>query len=118
MFDVMDQNTQSAVIKVIGVGGGGENAVSYMMNENNIQGVNLFECQYRRSSTSGHNDCYDYSTWQFHYQRFRCGGANLRVGKRAAEESREKIQEILKGTDLFIWWLLEWVAARVQVQRR
>ena len=38
MFELMDTHTQSAVIKVIGVGGGGGNAVNHMM-ESSIEGV-------------------------------------------------------------------------------
>lgn len=38
MFDLADQTTKSAVIKVIGVGGGGGNAVNHMI-QNNIDGV-------------------------------------------------------------------------------
>ena len=38
MFELMDIETQSAVIKVIGVGGGGGNAVHHMMR-GNIEGV-------------------------------------------------------------------------------
>ena len=38
MFELMDTYTQNAVIKVIGVGGGGGNAVEHMVSEN-IEGV-------------------------------------------------------------------------------
>ena len=38
MFELMDTHTQNAVIKVIGVGGGGGNAVNHMM-ESSIEGV-------------------------------------------------------------------------------
>ncbi len=38
MFELVDQTPQSAVIKVIGVGGGGGNAVNHMV-ANNIEGV-------------------------------------------------------------------------------
>ena len=42
MFEIMDNNhTQSAVIKVVGIGGGGGNAVEQMLTEN-IEGVDSF----------------------------------------------------------------------------
>ncbi|MEL7373901.1 MAG: cell division protein FtsZ, partial [Pseudomonadota bacterium] len=40
MFELMDAHSQTAVIKVIGVGGGGGNAVSYMV-ESGIEGVDF-----------------------------------------------------------------------------
>ncbi|MFB1034885.1 MAG: cell division protein FtsZ, partial [Sinobacterium sp.] len=38
MFELVDNAPQSAVIKVVGVGGGGGNAVKHMI-ENNVEGV-------------------------------------------------------------------------------
>ena len=43
MFELMDAHSSSAVIKVIGVGGGGGNAVSHMV-ETGIEGVEVFGC--------------------------------------------------------------------------
>ena len=39
MFELMENQTQSAVIKVIGVGGGGSNAVEHMIEDGSIEGV-------------------------------------------------------------------------------
>jgi len=48
MFELVDSAPQSAVIKVIGVGGGGGNAVRHMI-EHNVDGVD-FICANRRPS--------------------------------------------------------------------
>jgi cell division protein FtsZ len=87
-----------ANIKVIGVGGGGQNAVNRMI-EAGIQGVEFIsvntDAQALMLSSAP--------------QRLRIGekltkglgsGGNPEVGQRAAEESREEIKEIVKGADM------------------
>jgi len=87
-----------AQIKVIGVGGGGQNAVNRMIAEG-IQGVEFIavntDAQALMLSSAP--------------QRLRIGdkltkglgsGGNPEIGQRAAEESREEIQEMVKGSDM------------------
>jgi len=85
-------------IKVVGIGGSGCNAVSRMM-KCKIQGVELVALN---------TDAQDVKKTRAH-QKLRIGkkitqglgtGMNPEVGKRAALESREKISEILKGSDM------------------
>lgn len=99
MFEGMEQFPQNAVIKVIGVGGGGSNAVQHMVNENNIQGVDFIiantDLQALKNSTIS-------SVIQLGHDITKGlgAGANPEVGRKAAEESREKIIKELQGTDL------------------
>lgn len=94
--DFMTKN--SAVIKVIGVGGGGGNAVENMIGEN-IVGVN-FICAntdiqaLERSSASTLLPLGEQIT------KGLGAGADPEVGRQAAEENREKIRELLHGTDM------------------
>lgn len=85
-------------IKVVGVGGSGSNTVSRMMRAK-IKGVELIAIN---------ADAQDLKKARAHL-KLRIGkkltqglgtGMNPEIGKRAAEEQREEIQEILKGTDL------------------
>ena len=52
MFELMDAHSQSAVIKVIGVGGGGGNAVSHMV-DTGIEGVDFHLYQHGRAGPEG-----------------------------------------------------------------
>jgi len=85
-------------IKVIGIGGSGSNAISRMM-KNRIEGVELIAIN---------TDRQDLKKARAH-QKVQIGkiatrglgtGMNPLLGKRAAEEDREKINNLLQGTDL------------------
>lgn len=95
-FDV--DTHQLAQIKVIGVGGGGSNAVNRMI-EAGIQGVEFLavntDAQALQSSLAT-------SKMQIGEKLTRGlgAGANPEVGKKAAEESREDIMNLLKGADM------------------
>ncbi|WP_110932178.1 cell division protein FtsZ [Paenibacillus bouchesdurhonensis] len=87
-----------AQIKVIGVGGGGSNAVNRMI-ENGVQGVEFItvntDAQALHLAKSEHKlQIGDKLT------RGLGAGANPDVGKKAAEESRELIANTLKGADM------------------
>ncbi|GFN47356.1 cell division protein FtsZ [Candidatus Regiella insecticola] len=97
MFEPMEL-TNDAVIKVIGVGGGGSNAVEHMVREQ-IEGVEFFaintDAQALRKSTVG--------------QTIQIGnaitkglgaGANPEVGRTSAEEDREALKTALEGADM------------------
>ncbi len=95
-FDI--DTHQLAQIKVIGVGGGGSNAVNRMI-EAGIQGVEFLavntDAQALQSSLATNK-------MQIGEKLTRGlgAGANPEVGKRAAEESREDIMNLLKGADM------------------
>ncbi|MGC1182129.1 cell division protein FtsZ [Legionella sp.] len=100
MFELMEGQLQgnNAVIKVVGVGGGGGNAVEHMVAEN-IDGVE-FICAntdaqaLRASNAKVHVQLGDELT------KGLGAGANPQIGREAAEEDRELIREILTGADM------------------
>ena len=97
-FEFMDTQSQSAVIKVIGVGGGGGNAVEHMV-EQNLDGVDFIcantDAQALKNSSAK-------STIQIGttITKGLGAGANPEIGREAALEDRERIQEMLEGSDM------------------
>ncbi|MEX0385523.1 cell division protein FtsZ [Spiribacter onubensis] len=98
MFELMDAYNQNAVIKVIGVGGGGGNAVQHMVSAD-VDGVDFIcantDAQALRNSSAR-------TTLQLG-QGITKGlgaGANPQVGREAAEDDRERIAEVLEGADM------------------
>ncbi|WP_075617479.1 cell division protein FtsZ [Paenisporosarcina indica] len=89
---------QLAVIKVIGVGGGGNNAVNRMI-EHGVQGVEFI-------AVNTDAQALNLSRAEVRLQigakltRGLGAGANPEVGKKAAEESKEQIEEALRGADM------------------
>lgn len=89
---------QLATIKVIGVGGGGNNAVNRMI-EHGVQGVEFI-------SVNTDAQALNLSKAEVKMQiggkltRGLGAGANPEVGKKAAEESKEQVEEALKGADM------------------
>lgn len=87
-----------ATIKVIGVGGGGNNAVNRMI-EHGVQGVEFI-------AVNTDAQALNLSKAEVKMQiggkltRGLGAGANPEVGKKAAEESKEQIEEALKGADM------------------
>ena len=98
MFELVDQAPQSAVIKVIGVGGGGGNAVNHMV-ANNIEGVE-FICA--NTDAQALRDITARTILQLgtNVTKGLGAGTNPEVGRKAAEEDRERIAEVLQGTDM------------------
>jgi cell division protein FtsZ len=94
----MDAHSQSAVIKVIGVGGGGGNAVSHMVDAG-IEGVDFIctntDAQALKGSrvrTSLQIGC--------NITKGLGAGANPDVGRQAAMEDRDRIYEVIEGADM------------------
>ncbi len=87
-----------AVIKVIGVGGGGNNAVNRMI-EHGVQGVEFI-------AVNTDAQALQLSSAEIKLQigekltRGLGAGANPEVGKKAAEESKEQLEEALRGADM------------------
>ncbi|EMR13349.1 cell division protein FtsZ [Methylophaga lonarensis MPL] len=97
-FELIDTYTANAVIKVIGVGGGGGNALEHMV-ANQIEGVD-FICAntdaqaLRKSSATTHLQLGTDIT------KGLGAGANPDVGRQAALEDRERIMEVISGADM------------------
>lgn len=95
-FDM--ETEELAVIKVIGVGGGGSNAVNRMI-EHGVKGVEFI-------AVNTDSQALNLSKAETKLQigkkltRGLGAGANPEIGKKAAEESKEQIEEALKGADM------------------
>ncbi len=98
MFELMDTHTQSAVIKVIGVGGGGGNAVNHMM-ESSIEGVD-FICANTDAQALKHSTVKTILQLGAAITKGLGAGANPAVGRQAAEEDRDRIRDALEGADM------------------
>ncbi len=98
MFELIDTTEQNAIIKVIGIGGGGGNAVNHMVDAN-LEGVE-FICANTDSQALKSAICK--STLQMGTQVTKGlgAGAHPEVGRRAAEEDRDRIQDALEGADM------------------
>lgn len=98
MFELMDGYSETAVIKVLGVGGGGGNAVAHMVRAG-IEGVDFI--------------CANTDAQALKSARVKTGlqigcnitkglgaGANPEIGRQAAMEDRDRIQEVVEGADM------------------
>ncbi len=98
MFELMDAFSQSAVIKVMGVGGGGGNAVQHMV-ESGIEGVE-FMCvntDVQALKRMGSKTSIQIGA---SITKGLGAGADPGVGRQAAMEDRERIQESIEGCDM------------------
>lgn len=98
MLDFDTSIDQLAVIKVIGVGGGGNNAVNRMI-EHGVQGVDFIAVNTDAQALNLSKADYKLQIGG-KLTRGLGAGANPEVGKKAAEESREQIEEVLRGADM------------------
>jgi len=98
MFELMDAFSQNAVIKVIGVGGGGGNAVQHMV-ESGIEGVD-FMCVNTDVQALKKMDAKTTIQIGSSITKGLGAGADPGVGRQAAMEDRERIQEAISGTDM------------------
>jgi len=98
MFELMDGYSETAIIKVLGIGGGGGNAVGHMMSSG-IGGVDFI--------------CANTDAQALKSARVKTGlqigcnitkglgaGANPEIGRQAAMEDRDRIQEVIEGADM------------------
>ena len=98
MFELMDARRQNAIIKVIGVGGGGGNAVAHMVDAG-IEGVD-FVCantdaqalQGARARTALQIGC--------NITKGLGAGSDPDIGRQAAMEDRDRIHEVIEGADM------------------
>ena len=100
MFELVDNVPQEAVIKVIGVGGGGGNAVCHML-KSQLVGVE-FVCANTDAQAlkKQHLQAHTHLQLGASITRGLGAGANPNVGREAAMEDRERIAELLKGADM------------------
>ncbi|WP_370981299.1 cell division protein FtsZ [Agaribacterium sp. ZY112] len=98
MFELVDSVPQNAVIKVIGVGGGGGNAVRHMI-ESEVNGVE-FICANTDSQALTDLDTKAVLQLGHGITKGLGAGANPEVGRQAAMEDRERIAESLQGADM------------------
>ena len=98
MFELMDTTSDRAVIKVIGVGGGGGNAVEHMACSN-LDGVD-FICANTDAQALSNSSSRTLLQIGSEITKGLGAGANPSVGRDAAIEDRERIMEAIVGTDM------------------
>jgi cell division protein FtsZ len=98
MFELMDAYSQSAVIKVIGVGGGGGNAVQHMVNSA-IEGVD-FVCANTDSQALKNTNAKTVMQLGSEITKGLGAGSNPVVGREAALEDRDRIHDVIAGADM------------------
>jgi len=98
MFEMVDSATQSAVIKVVGVGGGGGNAVSHMVSSE-VDGVE-FICANTDAQALAKMSLHTALHIGGELTKGLGAGANPEVGRSAALEDREHIMAALQGADM------------------
>ncbi len=98
MFELMDSYSQSAVIKVLGVGGGGGNAVSHMV-QTGIEGVD-FMCINTDAQALKNSNVKTSLQIGTNITKGLGAGANPDVGRQAAMEDRDRIIEMINGCDM------------------
>jgi cell division protein FtsZ len=98
MYELVDNVPQNAVIKVIGVGGGGGNAVSHMLSSE-IDGVE-FICANTDAQALRGMEARSVVQLGAQITKGLGAGANPNVGREAAIEDRAQIQSILQGADM------------------
>ncbi|NNC76467.1 MAG: cell division protein FtsZ [Woeseiaceae bacterium] len=98
MFELMDAHSQTAIIKVIGVGGGGGNAVSHMV-DTGIEGVD-FICANTDSQALKGSHVRTSLQIGCNITKGLGAGANPDIGRQAAMEDRDRITEVIEGADM------------------
>src|SRR6201995_5231759 len=98
MFELMDTYSQSAVIKVLGVGGGGGNAVSHMVQAG-LEGVD-FICINTDAQALKHAKVKTALQIGCNIPKALGAGADPEVGRQAAMEDRDRIVELVEGCDM------------------
>jgi cell division protein FtsZ len=98
MFEIIESQQDNAVIKVVGVGGGGGNAVEHMLTEN-IDGVE-FICANTDAQALKNSNAKVLIQLGEELTKGLGAGANPNVGRESAEENREQIKEVLHGADM------------------
>jgi cell division protein FtsZ len=98
MFVLADTENQGAIIKVVGVGGGGGNAVTHMVNSG-IEGVD-FICINTDAQALKHSKVKTSLQIGSNITKGLGAGADPEVGRQAAMEDRDRIVELIEGSDM------------------
>jgi cell division protein FtsZ len=98
MFELGDSGPHNAKIKVIGVGGGGGNAIEHMLSEH-IEGVEFIVAN-TDSQALGRSSAPTTIQLGEEITKGLGAGADPSVGRKAAQENLETIKEVLQGTDM------------------
>ena len=98
MFKLVDSEPQSAVIKVVGVGGGGGNAVEHMVRQD-VTGVD-FICANTDAQALHNLSAQTRLQLGENITKGLGAGANPNMGKEAALEDKDRIAEALQGADM------------------
>ncbi len=98
MFELVDTSAQSAVIKVIGVGGGGGNAVRHMLSSQ-VDGVEFY-CANTDAQALRDLDARNVIKLGGNVTKGLGAGANPEIGRQAAMEDRDRLTEALQGADM------------------
>ena len=99
-FELMEKMAPNAIIKVVGVGGGGGNAVAHMVN-GSIEGVEFITAN---TDSQAIKNCGAKLQLQLgtNVTKGLGAGANPEVGRQAALEDRERIMDALGGADMVL----------------
>ena len=100
MFEVIDNKKQEALIKVVGVGGCGNNAVDYMI-ERNIHGVDFISVNTDLQSLKK-SQANNIVQIGLHLTKGLGSGARPDSGKQAAIEDKEKLKDAIKDADMLV----------------
>ena len=98
MFELVDAYGQNAVIKVIGVGGGGGNAVQHMVSAE-IDGVD-FICANTDAQALQRTNAKTTLQLGTEITKGLGAGANPEVGRQSALEDRDRIHDVIVGSDM------------------
>ncbi|HVY66032.1 MAG TPA: cell division protein FtsZ [Gammaproteobacteria bacterium] len=98
MFELMDGYSETAVIKVLGIGGGGGNAVAHMVRSG-IEGVD-FICANTDAQALKNVKVKTGLQIGCNITKGLGAGANPEVGRQAAMEDRDRIQAVIEGADM------------------
>ena len=98
MFELADAANQAAIIKVIGVGGGGGNAVQHMLDAH-IEGVS-FTCANTDAQALKNSSAKTVLQLGSNITKGLGAGSDPEVGRQAALEDRDRIMDVLDGADM------------------
>lgn len=98
MFEFVEKAQRTAVIKVIGVGGGGGNAVRHMLNRD-VENVDFF-CANTDAQALTDMDARSSIQLGGNITKGLGAGANPEIGRQSAMEDRDRIADALKGADM------------------
>ncbi|MDQ2993749.1 MAG: cell division protein FtsZ [Pseudomonadota bacterium] len=98
MFELTDSVPHSAVIRVIGCGGGGGNAIEHMIGAN-FEGVD-FVCANTDAQALRKSNARTLLQLGEEITKGLGAGADPEIGRKAAEENRDRIRDVLSGSDM------------------